>query len=97
MAAIHALGAGQVHRLVLWFRHPVWPPEMAGVLTTLDSQLWWRPGWGHVPEVPLLTALVGGRAAAHLATHAAMAVSTGLEHLVTMLGTGVQHALPGAA
>jgi monoamine oxidase len=94
-AAIHALGAGQVNRLVLWFRQPVWPPEMAGVLTTLDSQLWWRPGWGRVPEVPLLTALIGGRAAAHVATHAATAVSMGFEHLVTMLGTGVQHAFAG--
>jgi monoamine oxidase len=95
------LQAGDVHftpplpPLVLWFRQPVWPPEMAGVLTTLDSQLWWRPGWGRVPEVPLLTALVGGRAAEYFATHATTAVSLGLEHLVTMLGTGVQHAFAG--
>jgi monoamine oxidase len=94
-AAIHALGAGQVNRLVLWFRQPVWPSEMAGVLTTLDSQLWWRPDWGRVPEVPLLTALVGGQAAEYFATHTATAVSMGLEHLVTMLGTDVQHAFAG--
>jgi monoamine oxidase len=25
--------------------------------------MWWRPGWGRSPEVPILTALVGGETA----------------------------------
>lgn len=91
----HLIGAGHVERIVLRFRRPVWPEELAGVLTTLESQLWSRPGWGRTHEIPLITALVGGRAAEHFEAHAAMAVTTALDHLVTMFGIDVKHAFAG--
>ena len=95
VSAIHHLGAGHVDRIVLRFRRPVWPEELAGVLTTLESQLWSRPGWGRTHEIPLITALVGGRAAEHFEAHAATAVTTALDHLVTMFGIDVKHAFAG--
>jgi monoamine oxidase len=95
LTAIHALGAGHVDRIVLQFRSPFWPDDMPGVLTTLESQLWWRPGWGRTHEAPLLTALVGGRAAEQFEARPATAVPAALDHLVTMFGTDVKHAFAG--
>jgi monoamine oxidase len=95
VTAIHTLGAGHVDRIVLRFRSPFWPDDMPGVLTTLESQLWWRPGWGRMYEVPLITALVGGRAAKQFEARPATAVPAALDHLVTMFGTDVKHAFAG--
>ena len=36
---------------------------METVDTTLDTQIWWRPGIGRDDELPILTALIGGKQA----------------------------------
>ena len=84
-SAIDGLGAGHVDKIVLRFRERVWPQEMAGILTTLSSQLWWRPGWGREDEVPVLTAIIGGDAAAHFESLGSQAIPQALDHLSVML------------
>lgn len=88
--AIDGLGSGQVTKLVLRFNQPLWPTEMAGILTTLDSRLWWRPGWGRATEQPILTSLITGKSAAYFAALGEAAISTALDHLSTMLGTAIK-------
>lgn len=88
--AIGGLGSGQVTKMVLRFHQPVWPSEMAGILTTLGSRLWWRPGWGRGSEQPILTALIAGKSAAYFAALVDAAIPTALDHLSTMLGTNVK-------
>jgi len=59
--AITRLGAGHVDKLILKFDRPFWDEEMESVDTTLDTQIWWRPGIGRDDELPILTALIGGK------------------------------------
>jgi monoamine oxidase len=84
--AVHGLGAGHVNKLILRFREPFWPADLGGVITTLPSQLWWRPGWGRTPEIPILTALVGGDAALHFEQLGDQAVVAALDDLVAIFG-----------
>lgn len=58
--AINGIGAGKVNKLILEFKKPFWKKKMAILLTVLDSQIWWRPGWNAENESPILTALIGG-------------------------------------
>jgi monoamine oxidase len=96
-AAIVGLGAGKVDKLILRFSEPFWSQDMVGLITTLNSQLWWRPGWGRDGEVPVLTALVAGRAAHYFEAQGdtstssgqAAAVEAGLRHLAAMFGPHV--------
>jgi monoamine oxidase len=90
LAAIQGLGAGHVDKIILCFHTRFWPPEMAGVLTTLDSQLWWRPGWGRDNEAPVLTALVGGQSAHRFEALGDEAVAAALKHVVAMFGSQAQ-------
>lgn len=87
--AIEGLGCGHVAKLILRFKKAFWPPDMAGFLTELDSQLWWRPGWGRPQEQPLLTALTGGAAANALEARPEAALDAALDHLATIFGSGV--------
>jgi monoamine oxidase len=96
-AAIVGLGAGKVDKLILRFKEPFWPQDMVGLITTLNSQLWWRPGWGRDDEAPVLTALVAGRAADYFESQGApstdsgqaAALEAGLRHLAAMFGPHV--------
>jgi monoamine oxidase len=80
---------------MLRFRQPFWPNDMAGMLTTLDSQLWWRPGWRRRYGVPHITASVSGSAAEAFEAHAATPVPAALAHLVTMFGTAITQGFAG--
>lgn len=90
VTATHGLGSGPVTKLVLRFHQRVWPCEMAFVLTTLGSRLWWRPGWGRDFEQPILTALIAGKSAASFAELGDAAIPTALDHLSTMLGPAIK-------
>ena len=58
-AAIDGLGIAHVTKLILKFDEPFWSEETELVLTTLDTQMWWRPGWGRTKETPVLSAYTG--------------------------------------
>ena len=66
-AAITGLGAGMANKLIYKFRDTFWSEEMPALMTTLDSQSWWRPGWSRPNEAPILTAMMGGAAAERFA------------------------------
>ena len=57
--AIDGLGAGHITKLILKFDQPFWSGKLESCLTTLDTGLWWRPGWRRRNEAPLLTAYTG--------------------------------------
>ena len=85
-AAVNGLDAGHVDKIAMRFRERFWPQDMAGVLTTLSSQLWWRPGWGRDDEAPTLMAIIGGDAALHFESLGDGAVPEALDHLSAMFG-----------
>lgn len=58
--AIGYLGAARVNKLILKFKEPFWDDDFEILATVLETQGWWRPGWGNPDEAPILTALVGG-------------------------------------
>ncbi|MDJ0696044.1 NAD(P)/FAD-dependent oxidoreductase [Mastigocoleus sp. MO_188.B34] len=58
-AAIDGLGIAHVTKLILKFDKPFWSKETEFILTTLDTQMWWRSGWGRKKEAPVLTAYTG--------------------------------------
>lgn len=62
-SAINGLGVGQANKVIFKFAEPFWPEAMEACLTTLSSQMWWRPGWQRPGEAPLLTAFLGANAA----------------------------------
>lgn len=63
-AAINTIGVGKVNKVILRFQQPFWKDKLSMIYTALDSQMWWRPGWGRNNEAPILTAFAGGAAAA---------------------------------
>ncbi|MEM7128257.1 MAG: NAD(P)/FAD-dependent oxidoreductase [Chloroflexota bacterium] len=66
--AINGLGSTNIQKSILRFDHAFWPPEMIAILTTLESQHIWRPGWGRPNEEPILTTFFGGKAANAMAS-----------------------------
>lgn len=83
--AIRRLGAGHVDKLILKFDTVFWDEEMVSVDTTLDTQIWWRPGYGRDDELPILTALIGGRMAERFETMSeAEVIAAGLRDLEQM-------------
>jgi monoamine oxidase len=59
-AAIDGLGFGPAAKIVLRFARPVWPEGMSFLITTNDSQNWWRSGAGRANEDNILTSLICG-------------------------------------
>ncbi|MEM1252984.1 MAG: NAD(P)/FAD-dependent oxidoreductase [Cyanobacteria bacterium P01_H01_bin.21] len=83
--AIHGLGAGHITKLILKFDQPFWPKDLESCATTLETQLWWRPGWRHNQEAPVLTAFTGAMGADTLgALGRDGAIQTGLQNLEQM-------------
>lgn len=64
--AIDRLGAGSVNKIILKFDTPFWDEALEALVTELDTQMWWRAGWGQPNEAPIMTALVGGQSGARL-------------------------------
>ncbi len=85
LKAIHGLGVGHITKLILKFDQPWWPSELESCLTSLDTQLWWRPGWQRSDEAPILTAFTGATGADTLgALGKDGAIRVGLQHLEQM-------------
>lgn len=85
--AVERLGAGKVNKLILKFDSPFWDANMEAILTELDTQIWWRPGWGRDREAAILTALIGGAAGERFsAMSEAEAIQAGLADLSRMFG-----------
>ena len=83
--AIHGLGAGHITKLILKFDRPFWSREVESCLTTLDTQLWWRPGWQRRNEAAVLTAFTGATGADQLGTLGREgAIQAGLQDLEQM-------------
>ncbi|MEM7772621.1 MAG: NAD(P)/FAD-dependent oxidoreductase [Cyanobacteria bacterium P01_A01_bin.37] len=80
--AIYGLGAGHITKLILKFDQPFWSKKLESCLTTLDTQLWWRPSWRRNNEAPVLTAYTGATRADKLgALGREGAIQTGLQNL----------------
>lgn len=86
-AAINGLGKAKVNKLILRFKEQFWSEQMSCLLTTLDSQMWYRPGWGRENEAPILTGYMGGEAANRFAALGEEgAIQEGLRQLEQMFG-----------
>lgn len=82
LKAIHGLGAGHITKLILKFDHPFWSKKIESCLTTLETELWWRPGWRRSNEAPVLTAYTGATNADKLgALGREGAIRVGLQNL----------------
>jgi monoamine oxidase len=84
--AIARLGAAPVCKLILQFRQRFWSDYLAVLTTTKDTQVWWPSGWGRPDAAPVLTALVGGKAAHRFAALGHKALPEALSQLETMFG-----------
>jgi monoamine oxidase len=85
--AIHGLGSAHVDKIIMRFKRSFWPDDMGGLVTTLGTQMWWRPGWGRENEVPVLTALVGGQAAHRYESAGVDIAGEALDHLSRIFNT----------
>ncbi len=68
LTAINGLGCGKVTKIIFKFKQKFWPDDMPGVWTTMNTQVWYRPGQGRENEAAILTGYVGGDASDHFAT-----------------------------
>lgn len=85
LEAIQGLGAGHITKLILKFKQSFWSQKMEYCLTALDTSTWWRPGWGHRNEAPILTAYTGASRADTLgALGREDAIQLGLQNLEQM-------------
>jgi monoamine oxidase len=84
-AAIDGLRHGPAAKIVLRFRRAVGPEDMTIMLTTTDTQVWWRSGAGRTHEDGVLTSLICGRAVERLRSSADPAAE-GLRLLEEALG-----------
>jgi monoamine oxidase len=83
--AIAGLGVGSVTKLIFKFDEAFWLNEMEGLFTALDTQSWYRPGWGRKDEAPVLTCYSGATSAEALGKLGRDgARQLGLRHLETM-------------
>jgi monoamine oxidase len=97
LSAIHGLGSGAVTKLILKFDKPFWDRKQEMFLTTLDTQMWWRPGWGNNNEQAILTAYTGAKGAKKLGSLGKKgAIQTGLNNLEQMFGVQLGNQLRDA-
>jgi monoamine oxidase len=87
LSAIHGLGSGAITKLILKFDRPFWERKQEFFLTTLDTQMWWRPGWGQQNEQAILTAYTGAKGAEKLGSLGEKgAIQAALNDLEKMFG-----------
>jgi monoamine oxidase len=87
LSAIHGLGSGSITKLILKFDQPFWDRKQEFFLTTLDTQMWWRPGWGYHNEQAILTAYTGAKGAEKLGSLGKEGtIQSGLQDLEKMFG-----------
>jgi monoamine oxidase len=95
--AIHGLGVSHIIKLVLRFDRPFWPADWEHCHTYLDTQLWWRSGFGFQNETSVLTAFVGAAACDRMrALGEARASQMGIAHLEEIFGVTLADRLVAA-
>lgn len=95
--AIHGLGSGSITKLILKFDQPFWDKNQEISLTTLETQMWWRPGWGQNSEQAILTAYTGAKGAEKLGLLGKEgAIQAGLQDLEKMFGVQLSDRLQDA-
>ena len=93
--AIARLGAGPAAKVLLRFDEAPWPDDLAFLITTLDTQMWWTPGRGRPDQAPAITSLFCGRAVEAIREQPDPALAA-LAHLETMLGRRLRDELVDA-
>ncbi len=96
-AAIAGIGISHNIKLILKFDAPFWPTDWEHCHTHLDTQLWWRSGYGFESEAPIVTAFVGDMGGDRLrAMGEAKATALGVWHLAQMFGVDLRGRLVAA-
>jgi monoamine oxidase len=89
--AIQGIGAGKINKLMLGFKESFWKKKMAFLYTPLNSQIWWRPGFGYDNEAPVLMALIGGESGHRYSEMSEEeAIATGIHDLKQIFGKVVE-------
>jgi monoamine oxidase len=95
--AIDGIGVSHIIKLILKFDAPFWPADWEHCHTHLDTQLWWRSGYGFDSEAPVVTAFVGDMGGDRLrAMGEAKATALGVWHLEQMFGVDLRGRLVAA-
>ncbi len=95
--AIDGIGISHIIKLILKFDAPFWPADWEHCHTHLDTQLWWRSGYGFDSEAPIVTAFVGDMGGDRLrAMGEAKATALGVWHLEQMFGVDLRGRLVAA-
>lgn len=95
--AIDHIGIAHIIKLILKFDRAFWPENWEHCHTYLDTQLWWRSGYGFDHEEPVITAFMGAAACDSIrALGAAGAASIGVTHLAEIFGVDVRDRLVNA-
>jgi monoamine oxidase len=95
--AIDGIGVSHIIKLMLKFDAPFWPTNWEHCHTHLDTQLWWRSGYGFESEAPIVTAFVGDMGGDRLrAIGEAKATALGVWHLEQMFGVDLRGRLVAA-
>ncbi len=95
--AIDGIGVSHIIKLILKFDAPFWPADWEHCHTHLDTQLWWRSGYGFESEAPIVTAFVGDMGGDRLrAMGEAKATALGVWHLEQMFGVDLRGRLVAA-
>jgi monoamine oxidase len=95
--AIDGIGISHIIKLILKFDAPFWPADWEHCHTYLDTQLWWRSGYGFESEAPIITAFVGDMGGDRLrAMGEAKATALGVWHLAQMFGVDLRGRLVAA-
>jgi monoamine oxidase len=95
--AIDGIGVSHIIKLILKFDAPFWPADWEHCHTHLDTQLWWRSGYGFDSEAPIVTAFVGDMGGDRLrAMGEAKATALGVWHLEQMFGVDLRGRLVAA-
>jgi monoamine oxidase len=95
--AIDGIGISHIIKLILKFDASFWPENWEHCHTHLDTQLWWRSGYGFESEAPIVTAFAGDMGGDRLrAMGEAKATALGVWHLAQMFGVDLRGRLVAA-
>jgi monoamine oxidase len=95
--AIAGIGVSRIVKLILKFDAAFWPEDWEHCHTTLNTQLWWRPGWGRENEAPVLTAYMGADDADYMGSIGETAAARiGVAHLEEIFGVDLTDRLVAA-
>ncbi|MBE9030979.1 FAD-dependent oxidoreductase [filamentous cyanobacterium LEGE 11480] len=95
--SIDSLGLSHIIKIILKFDAPFWPENWEQCHTYLDTQLWWRSGYGFTNEAPVVTAFIGAAACDSIRTMGETgAAAIGVTHLEEIFGLNLRDRLVAA-